>query len=64
MINKKGFLKTILLIVIAIALLKLVWEIDVIEFLNRPQIKEIWDAVMDVFRAIWNFIKNLFSVFA
>lgn len=61
--NDKGFLKTIILIIIALALIKLVWDFDILKYLNQEPIKAIWNAIVNLFSAIWNFLKGLFSVF-
>ena len=58
---QRGFLKFIILLIIALALLKLVWDFDILEFLNRPGVKEVWDAIVNVFKKIWEFVKNLFD---
>jgi len=53
--NKAGFIKTIIIIIIALALLKFVFNFDIIEFVKRPKIAEvihyIWN---DIILFLWN----------
>jgi len=59
-----GFIKLIILIIIGLAILKLVWGVgisDVIDFLNKPHIKEIWQGFWNFLKVVWEFIKNLFT---
>ena len=61
--KQSGFLKLIILIIIALALLKLVWGLelsDLFNFLNRPHIREIWEAFLNFWKLLWEFIKSLF----
>jgi len=60
-ISPKGFLKTIVLIIIALALLKIVWDFDIVKFLDNPKVKEIIDTIFDIFKSILDFLKNLFG---
>ncbi|WKZ26753.1 MAG: hypothetical protein QY304_01470 [Candidatus Paceibacterota bacterium] len=62
--KQKGFLKTIILIIIALALLKLVWDFDIVEFINKPFVKAIWETIWSIIGPLWDFIKGLFSVFS
>ena len=62
--KNRGIIKLIILIIIGLALLKVVWDIDIkdiIEFLKKPFVKEIWDALINFLKIVWNFIKNLFT---
>lgn len=61
--NKGGFLKTVILIIIALALLKLVWDFDILDILNKPAVKNVLEAILGLLQPLWDFIKNLFSVF-
>ena len=61
--NNKGFIKTILIIIIALAILKIVWDIDILDLLNHPTVREIWEAFINFLKLIWNYIKDIFSVF-
>ncbi len=60
MYNKdKGFLKIIILIIVALALLKFVFDFDIIEFLKTPKVADtvsyIWN---DIILFLWdNYIK-------
>lgn len=61
---ERGFLKFIILIIIALALLKLVWGYglsDIVDFLNRPHIREIWEAFLNFWKLLFEFIKGLFA---
>ena len=59
-----GLIKLIVLIIIGLAILKLVWDInisDIIDFFNKPQVKRIWEALWNFLKMVWEFIKNLFT---
>lgn len=60
---QKGFIKTILLIIIAFAILKIVWDFDVLDFLDTPAIRNIWDIFVEFVRKVWNFISRAFVIF-
>ncbi len=53
--KQKGFIKTIILLIIALALLKFVFNFDVIEFFKTPKVADtvsyIWN---DVILFLWN----------
>jgi hypothetical protein len=51
---KKGFIGYIVLIIIAVILLKFWLDIDVIDWLNRPEVK-------DFFTKIWLFISHIWD---
>lgn len=55
-ITPRGFIKTIILIIIALALLKFVFNFDIIDFLKRPDVVE-W------FSKVWNFVNDLWDRF-
>ncbi|MEK7551941.1 MAG: hypothetical protein AAB534_00845 [Patescibacteria group bacterium] len=62
--GKGGFIKLIILIIIGLAILKLVWNInisDIIDFLNKPQVKMIWEALWGFLKMVWEFVTNLFT---
>ena len=63
--KEKGFIKTIVLIIIALAALKIAWEFDILDFVkDNPGVQTIIDSFMNFMKAIWNFIKPAFSFFS
>ena len=62
--KKRGLIKLIILIIIGLAILKLVWDInisDIIDFFNKPQVKRIWEALWNFLKIVWEFVKGLFT---
>jgi len=62
--GNKGLIKLIVLIIIGLAILKLVWDInisDVVDFFNKPQVKRIWEAFWNFLKMSWEFVTNLFT---
>jgi len=59
--NTSGFIKTIILIIIALALLKFVFDFDVIDFLKKPEVGEWFRKLWDFVVGIWdNYIARIF----
>lgn len=61
--KEKGFLKIIILIIVALALLKFVFDFDVIEFIKTPKVQDtlhyIW---YDIIVFLWeNYIRTPLS---
>ncbi len=69
-INKKGFIKTIVLIIVALALAKFVFDFDILEFIKTPKVQEtlnyVWQIVVIVWQDyivrpviyVWDFVKG------
>gem|GEM_PF-3966057 len=62
--NKRGFIKTLILIIIALALIKLVWDFDIVDFIKNPSIKAVLDAIWGILKPLWDFLKGIFSIFS
>lgn len=61
-IKGRGFITTIVLIIIAIILLKYWLDIDVIKFLKSPEVKAFFLKIWEFIVSLWqDFIKPLFS---
>lgn len=64
---KRGFIGYIILIIIAIVLLKFWLQIDVIDWLNKPDVKEFFLKLWSVITLIWEkyiavFVKKILDV--
>lgn len=69
--TQKGFIKVVLLTVIGLALLNIFFGIDLVEYLSKERLLQIWNEEIlgpltylwnnIVVGIIWNFIKGLFS---
>ncbi|PIR38399.1 MAG: hypothetical protein COV34_02215 [Candidatus Zambryskibacteria bacterium CG10_big_fil_rev_8_21_14_0_10_42_12] len=69
--SQKGFIKTIFLTVIGLALLNIFLGIDLVDYLSKERLLEFWNESIAgplsylwnevVIGIIWNFIKGLFS---
>lgn len=69
--SQKGFIKVILLTVVGLALLNIFFGIDLVEYLNKDRLLQVWNEEIlgpltylwnnIVIGIIWNFIKGLFS---
>ncbi|MCI5108897.1 MAG: hypothetical protein MRY49_03580 [Candidatus Pacebacteria bacterium] len=69
---KKGFIRLVILIIIALVVLKLAFNFDVIEKLGSAKIQHIfnfiiegiklgWQIVVDVLRITWGFVLSIFD---
>lgn len=59
MAKNQGFIKIILIILVALALAKFIFGFDILEFLQRDEIKEVWDYIWNLIVLVWeNFIKG------
>jgi hypothetical protein len=65
--NKKGFIKTVIIIVVALVLLKYIYNIDVVGFLTQGRFKELLDQFYGLGVKGWNYfielIKNFIAKF-
>lgn len=69
--KNKGFISTIIIIIVALVLLKVWFDFDIIEFLKSPKVVEwtayirnvvifIWDHYLSTaFHTVWNLILDL-----
>lgn len=62
--KKRGFIGYIVLIIIAVVLLKFWFDIDVLEWLNKPEVKEFFTKIWDIIVLIWDkYISEIFRKF-
>lgn len=69
--TQKGFIKVVFLTVVGLALINIFFGIDLVEYLNKDRLLEVWhEEILGpltylwnniVVGIIWNFIKGLFS---
>lgn len=68
----KGFVRLVILIIIALIVLKLVFDVNVINYINSPKIQSLlsflwsglvmgWELFVGGIKAVWNFIVNIFN---
>ncbi|NQV88278.1 MAG: hypothetical protein HQ402_01835 [Parcubacteria group bacterium] len=55
--KKRGFLKMILVVIVALALLKFVFHFDIIDFFNSPKAQETVKYVLNVVKIVWEYIR-------
>lgn len=51
--RKRGFIKAIILIVIALIVLKLVFKIDLNDIVGSKIIQSIWSIIKSIFHLLW-----------
>lgn len=54
--RNRGFIKTILLIIVALVLLKYFFNITLGDIMNSQIVKDIWEIVKSLFLALWNVV--------
>lgn len=60
--KRGGLIVKILIIIAAIILLKVWFKIDVIKWLNSPEVKEFFFKIWDILQKIWNeYLKQAFE---
>lgn len=52
--SKRGFIKTIILIIIALAVLKYFFDINVLDFVRSESFQKVFGTIWDIVVAIWN----------
>jgi len=59
--KKRGFIGYIVIIIIAVVLLKFWFEIDVLEWLTKPEVKDFFTKIFNIIVMIWeNYISPIF----
>ncbi len=57
--HNQGLIMTVLIIIVALIVLKFVFDIDIIKFLNSGWVQKAFGYIQDVFLTIWNnFLKT------
>jgi hypothetical protein len=59
--REQGFIMTIITIVIAMVLLKVVWHIDIIEYVKTSTLKQFFNDLSQVAHDTWNAIKAMLT---
>lgn len=52
--KNRGFIKTIIIIVVALALLKYFFDFDILEFLRSDAVKNVFGTIWHIISTIWN----------
>lgn len=60
--KNRGFIASIVLIIVAIVLLKVWFDFDIFKWLNTPDIKNFFIKIWDIIVVIWNdYVKESFE---
>ncbi len=60
--KNRGFIASIVLVIVAIILLKVWFHFDVFKWLNTPEIKQFFLKIWDIIVIIWNdYVKESFE---
>lgn len=57
--RNKGFIRTILLVVVALVLLKYFFNISLSDILNSTIMRDIWSIIKSLFQTLWNLLLTI-----
>lgn len=57
--RNKGFIRTIILVVVALVLLKYFFDISLSDILNSTIIRDIWSIIKSLFQTLWSLVLTI-----
>jgi len=60
--RSRGFIKTIILIIIALALLKYFFNVSFYDIIHSQVIQDIWSIIKTVFQTLWQLLLILLDI--